>query len=129
MFPINPRLYADANYRRDAERLLQLCQDRDVGVQVIKSIAKGPWGSKNRIYNPWYEPYDTYAKIESGVRFALSQPGVTGIASAAEVKLLPLVIRAAENFRPLSEAEQAALIEEHASDEAIFTGPAALSQD
>ncbi|HVO70187.1 MAG TPA: aldo/keto reductase [Aggregatilineaceae bacterium] len=129
MFPINPRLYSDTKYRRDAERLLRLCQDRDVGVQIIKSIAKGPWGDKSRIYNPWYEPYDIYAKIESGVRFALSQPGVTGIASAAEVRLLPLVIRAAENFKPLAGAEQAALIEEHASDEAIFMGPTALSKD
>jgi aryl-alcohol dehydrogenase-like predicted oxidoreductase len=129
MFPINPRLYSDQNYRRDAERLLQLCQDRNVGVQVIKSIAKGPWGAKEKIYNPWYEPYDAYAKIEAGVRFALSQPGVTGIASVAEVRLLPLVIRAAEGFKPLSEAEQAALIEEHASDEAIFMGPTALSKD
>jgi aryl-alcohol dehydrogenase-like predicted oxidoreductase len=129
MFPINPRLFSDPNYRREAERLLKLCQDRDVGVQVIKSIAKGPWGDKNKIYNPWYEPYDTYAKIESGVRFALSQPGVVGIASVAEVRLLPLVIRAAENFTPLSQAEQAALIEEHASDEVIFMGPTALSKD
>jgi aryl-alcohol dehydrogenase-like predicted oxidoreductase len=129
MFPINPRLYADANYRRDAERLLKLCQDRNVGAQVIKSIARGPWGDKDRIYNPWYEPYDVYAKIESSVRFALSQPGVVGIASAAEVKLLPLVIRAGERFTPLTGAEQAALIEERASDEAIFMGSTALSKD
>ncbi len=121
MFPIYPRIFADADYRRAAERLLDVCQQRDVGVQVIKSVTKGPWHGDKK-YNPWYEPYDTRDAIASGVRFALSQPGVTGIASVSEVNLLPLVIDAAEQFTPMSPAEQAALIVQRASDEMIFAG-------
>jgi aryl-alcohol dehydrogenase-like predicted oxidoreductase len=125
MFPINPRLYADADYRRDAERLLRTARERQVGVLVIKSIARAPWGERDKTYNPWYEPYDTYPEIEQGVRFALSQP-VVAIASAAEVRLLPAIFRAAEQFTPLDESGQAALIAQHAADTIIFDGPQAL---
>jgi aryl-alcohol dehydrogenase-like predicted oxidoreductase len=123
MFPLYPRLYADPDYRRDAERLLKLCRQRDVGVQIIKSVAKQPWHGEKK-YGPWYEPYDTYAQIAAGVHFALSQPGVSVLASTADVTLLPIFIEAAEKYAPLSGSEQAALIAQHAQDEPIFTGAA-----
>jgi aryl-alcohol dehydrogenase-like predicted oxidoreductase len=111
MYPIHPRLYADPQYRRDSERLLQMAADRDVGVMIIKSITRAAWGTQTKNYNVWYQPYDTPQEIEQGVRFALSQPGVTGIPSAGDVRLLPMVIEAAERFTPMSKAEQEALIE------------------
>ena len=92
MFPIHPRLYANPQYRRDSERLLRLAADRDVGVMIIKSITRAAWGAQTHHYNTWYQPYDTQKEIENGVRFALSQPGVTGIPSAADVRLLPMVL-------------------------------------
>ncbi|HLA45717.1 MAG TPA: aldo/keto reductase, partial [Aggregatilineales bacterium] len=85
MFPINPVLYSDPDYRRDAEQLLQLCADRDVGVQVIKSVAKQPWGDHHKKYQTWYMPYDEQQKITEGVHFVLSQPGVAVIPAAGEV--------------------------------------------
>lgn len=112
MFPIHPRLYADADFRRDAERLLTLCQQRDVGVQVIKSITRGGWGQQPHNYDTWYQPYDMQAKINQGVRFALSQPGAACIPTAGDVRLLPMILEAANNFTPMSAEEQAALIEE-----------------
>lgn len=111
MFPIHPRLYADPAYRRDAERLLDLCQQRDVGVQVIKAITRGAWGSQPRSYNTWYQPYDIPARINEGVRFALSQPGVAAIPSAGDVRLLLMVLEAGKNFSPMPAEEQAALVE------------------
>lgn len=111
MFPIHPRLYADPTYRRDAERLLDLCQQRDVGVQIIKAVTRGAWGSQPRSYNTWYQPYDIPERINEGVRFALSQPGVTAIPSAGDVRLLPMVLEAGKNFSPMPAEEQAALVE------------------
>jgi aryl-alcohol dehydrogenase-like predicted oxidoreductase len=43
MFPIYPRLWADAQYRADAEALLSLCEQRDAGAMVIKACARQPW--------------------------------------------------------------------------------------
>ncbi len=122
MLPINARLFANADYRRDAERLLALCQQRDVGVMAIKSVAKGPWAGREKTYNPWYEPYDVQQDIADSVRFVLSQP-VTGLPSAADVRLLPALIQAAENFTPMSADEQQALIAARAADALIFDGP------
>ena len=126
MFPLNARLYADGDYRRDAERLLGACQERGVGVQIIKSVAKQPWHGEKK-YGPWYEPYDTYKAIAPSVHFALSQPGVSAVVSMADVGLLPIFLDAAENFKPLDDVEQTALITQRASDELIFDGPRGIS--
>ena len=46
MFPLNPAMARDAGYRRDSEALLAECATRDIGVQTIKMIARGGWGSR-----------------------------------------------------------------------------------
>ncbi|MDE0329300.1 MAG: aldo/keto reductase [Anaerolineaceae bacterium] len=120
LFPINPVLFGIADYRRHAERLLARCQERDVGVMAIKSIAKGPWGDRDKRWHTWYEPWETQDRIQQGVNFALSQPGVSGIPMAGETRLLPLVLQAAEDFTPLSLPEQESLIAASAGMEAIF---------
>ena len=120
LFPINPVLFANAEYRGHAERLLARCQERDVGVMAIKSIAKGPWGAQAKRWHTWYEPWETQERIQQSVNFALSQPGVTGIPMAGETVLLPQLLQAAENFRPLTHEEQAALIAGSAELEPIF---------
>ena len=120
LFPINPVLFAKAEYRADAEKLLQICQERNVGVMAIKSVAKGPWGDQKRRYNTWYEPYDIQEKIQQGVNFTLSQPGVTGIPTAGDTTIMPMVVKAVENFQPLSQSEQEALIAQGQELEPIF---------
>ncbi len=102
LFPIYPRLWADRTYRTDAEALLQHCQANDVGVQVIKAVARRPWGAAQPTSTTWYEPWTTPWAIERGVRFALSMPGVTGICTPSDTTLLPAVLEAANNFTPLS---------------------------
>ena len=127
MFPLNPRLYADSDYRRDAERLLAACQERKVGAQIIKSVAKQPWHGREKTYGPWYEPYDTYEAIAASVHFVLSQPGVTAIASMADVSLLPILLDAADKFTPISPSDQAALIAQRAGEDLIFDGASGVS--
>ncbi|MEQ8673547.1 MAG: aldo/keto reductase [Aggregatilineales bacterium] len=110
MFPIYPALYANADYRQQTERLLEMCVARDVGVMIIKAVAKQGWGGREKVYNTWYEPYDMQDRINQSVRFALSQPGVTGIPSAGDTRILPMVINAVEQFTPMPADEQEALI-------------------
>ena len=128
MFPLNPRLWADPQYRRDTEQLLEVVEERDLGVMIIKSAAKRPWGEREKSYNPWYEPYDQQAQISASVHFVLSQPGITAVVSAGDVQLLPLYIQSMEDFGPMDAAEQEALVEQRAADELIFDGPVPLSK-
>jgi hypothetical protein len=126
MLPINARLWADTNYRREAERLLALCQERNIGVMAIKSIAKSPWAGRDKAYNSWYEPYTAQQAITDSVRFVLSQP-VTALPSSADVRLLPALIQAAADFTPMSADEQEAFIAQRAGDTLIFDGPKGIN--
>ena len=44
LLPVNFTLLELPGYRADVERLLEVCADREVAVQTIKSIARGRWG-------------------------------------------------------------------------------------
>jgi predicted aldo/keto reductase-like oxidoreductase len=119
MLPLNPSLYANDGYRASMERLLKTCAERNVGVMIIKAVARGPWGEKNKEYATWYQPFDEAAMIDRWMRFVLSQP-VTGIASPGDVRLLPNVLDSAVTFKPMSADEQETLIQEAAALEPLF---------
>jgi aryl-alcohol dehydrogenase-like predicted oxidoreductase len=119
LFPLNYVQFANPVYRRNTETLLKLCQARDVGVMAIKSITRGPWGQLPQNYTTWYQPFDDPEKIQQAVNFTLSQP-VTGICTAGDIHLLPLVLQACEKFTPLSSEKQAALVHAGESQEPLF---------
>jgi aryl-alcohol dehydrogenase-like predicted oxidoreductase len=109
MFPLNFVLRAHRNERNDWEELLKLAKEKDVGVMAIKAITKGPWPTEAHAYQTWYEPFDDQEAIDRALWFALSQD-VTAAVSAADVRLIPKVVDAAERFRPLRQEEQAQLV-------------------
>ena len=123
MFPVNPRLWADSDYRRDAETLLAEAARRDVGVMAIKAAAARPWGERARTAGTWYEPYTTTEEIERGVRFALSVPGVHAFCSPGDTDVLALALAAAENFVPMDDAERAAARDAVGFEAHIFPMP------
>jgi aryl-alcohol dehydrogenase-like predicted oxidoreductase len=119
LFPLNYVQFANPVYRRNSETLLKLCQARDVGVMVIKSITRGPWGQQPQNYTTWYQPFDDLEKIQPAVNFALSQP-VTGICTAGDTRILPLVLQACEDFTHLGPEDQEGLVEAGKSLEPLF---------
>lgn len=119
LFPINPVLYAHEDYRESAEELLDLCQEKDVGVMIIKSVAKEPWGDDEQRYHTWYKPFDDGEIIQNNVHFALSQK-LAHICTPGDYRLLDKVFKACENFEPMSENEQEELIKEQSDLEVIF---------
>src|SRR5574341_1353272 len=78
LFPINFVQYANPEFRRNAQELLRICAERNVGTMIIKSITKGPWGDKPKTHNTWYEPFSERDHIRQAVNFVLSQ-NVTGL--------------------------------------------------
>ena len=109
MFPLNFVLWSIPEYRRDAEALLDACARRDVGVHVIKAVAKDPWGDRPRTHTTWYEPFTDPAIIDRVVAFVLSRP-VTTLCSVGDVSVLPIVLAAAARYRPLTAAGDEALL-------------------
>lgn len=109
MFPLNFVLWSNPQYRRDAEALLDYCRIKDVGVHIIKTVAKDPWGDRPKTHTTWYEPFTDQATIDRAVAFVLSQPIAT-LTSVGDVTVLPKVLSAAERFRPLDAVDTAALL-------------------
>ncbi|HYN35185.1 MAG TPA: aldo/keto reductase, partial [Ilumatobacteraceae bacterium] len=54
LFPVNFILLDNPAYRADVEELLEVCADRGVAVQTIKSIARGRWSDENVPHFSWY---------------------------------------------------------------------------
>ena len=117
MFPVNARLWADDDYRRDAETLLALCAERDVGVMAIKAGAARPWGDREKWATSWYEPR---RDIATGVRFTLSADGVHAFATPGDVAMTRAAIDAAAAFTPMTADEQLAAIEATRDEPHIF---------
>lgn len=119
LFPIFPALFADQDYRRQALALLDLCEEKDVGVMTIKSIAKGPWVEHEPHYRTWYLPFDDQPTIQKMVNFSLSHK-LTHICTVGDYRILGKVLTACENFTPLDSDAQSALIEEQSHLELFF---------
>lgn len=119
LFPINPALYANEEYRESAEILLDLCQEKDVGVMIIKSVAKEPWGDDKQRYHTWYAPFDDQENIQKNVHFALSNK-LAHICTPGDYRLLDKVLKACETFEPMGESEQEELIQAQSDLEMIF---------
>ena len=93
MFPVNPQLWSDADYRRDAEALLEHAGEHDVGVMAIKAAAARPWAGRDHTSATWYEPYTSAGDMARGVDSPCPPPGCTPSA--------PLVTsRAPDGHRP-----------------------------
>ena len=120
LFPVNPVLFGIPEYRRDAEELIRTCREKNVGTMVIKTITRGPWKDKQHTYDTWYEPCTEMDEIQTWIDFALSQD-ITGICTAGDVRLLPKVLRACENFTPMDPQAQEELIQRSSALESLFT--------
>jgi len=119
LFPINPVQMSNPAFRREAEALLAECRQKNVGTMIIKTIARQPWGGRERSYDTWYEPFDRAEEIQQGVNFALSHD-VSGLCTSGDVNILPLFLEACENFTPLDEVTREALIQSQSEYDTIF---------
>ena len=120
MFPVYPRVWADEKYRADAEALLAECTQRDVGVMAIKAVAWRPWGDQQPTAGTWYQPFADEASVSRGVRFALSTSGVHAFCTPGDLGVLPLALRAAEAYVPMSHDEHRGALTAVGNDEVIF---------
>lgn len=120
LFPLNFIQMANPDYRRHAKELISVCRAKDVGTMVIKSITKGPWGEQQRTATTWYEPFDDMDMIQKAVNFALSYE-ITGICTAGDVRILPMVIQACENYREFDHEQMEAMIESGKQYEPLFS--------
>ena len=104
--PLNPVLWRDDSYRADYEALVDEVQRQDVGLMIIKAVARRNWreGAEHS-HATWYEPYADQARITAAVSWVLSHREVAGIPTAGDVGLLGMLIHAEQNRTSPAEAE------------------------
>ncbi len=112
MFPVALAVWRDEQYRADANALIDYCNDHDVGIQCIKVLACGGWGSAPKDCSTWYDPLREQSEIDRAVNWLFANPIHTA-PSTGEVSIVPKLLDAAERYQPLSESDQMRAVDAH----------------
>ena len=111
LFPLSRVHAAHSNDFNNFGPLLAAAHKKDVGTICIKAISKRPWGGTVRTHTTWYEPFDTQAEIDQSLWYTLSQ-GATTCPMPSDLELWPMVIDAAERFKPMTPDKQESALKE-----------------
>src|SRR5947209_4048920 len=103
LLPYNYITMQNPYYAENFKALLSTCQQRNVAVQTIKSIAYQPWMGRTRTRDVWYEPLEEQQDIDMAVHWVLKRPGIF-LSTVGDTHLLPRVLDAASRFQPDSPA-------------------------
>ncbi|HLI05917.1 MAG TPA: aldo/keto reductase [Ktedonobacteraceae bacterium] len=99
LLPYNFLTMQNPYYAENFNALLATCQQRNVAVQTIKSIAYRPWWGRPHTHETWYQPLDNQQDIDLAVHRVLSRPDIF-LNTVGDTHLLPMVLDAASRFVP-----------------------------
>lgn len=110
LFPVNYISWAQGF----GPEMMALAKEKRIARLALKAIALGPWpeGTDRRTTGYpkcWYRPIDDPDHARAALRFTLSED-VTATVPPGEQRLFDLALDIAESFRPLTDAERAALL-------------------
>jgi|YNPNPStandDraft_1061719.scaffolds.fasta_scaffold01454_4 aryl-alcohol dehydrogenase-like predicted oxidoreductase len=110
LLPYNYPLMQNPQYAAEFEELVALCKERNVAIQTIKSLARGPYDAfgGQRTHATWYKPLENQAAIDRAVAFVLSRPELF-LNTTGDIHILPMLLDAADRFTgqaPTPEAMQ-----------------------
>ncbi|MGD2247920.1 MAG: aldo/keto reductase [Candidatus Methanofastidiosia archaeon] len=114
LLPYNYLQMQNPRYAADFNELVDMCRERNVAVQTIKSIARRPWGDTPKTHNTYfYEPLVNQDAIDKSVHWALGFQD-SFLITAGDMNLLPKILDAASGFqkRP-DDKEMSALVDEY----------------
>lgn len=99
LLPYNFLLLKNPDYAADFEQLMDVCLKRNVAVQTIKSLARGPKREDDDRYAVWYDPLVADDAVRHAVQWVLGDPRVF-LNTVGDIHLLPKVLRAADQLEP-----------------------------
>ena len=73
LMPYNYVMHQNERYREDFDTVVRLCEERQVAVQTIKAIARGPWATTEKARTTWYQPLEEQADIDRSVHWVLGR--------------------------------------------------------
>jgi aryl-alcohol dehydrogenase-like predicted oxidoreductase len=105
LMPYNYVMASNERYLNDFDGLMRICEERNVAVQTIKSIARGPWATTEQNRSTWYQPLEEQADIDLAVHWVMGRDGVH-FNTAGDMDLLPKVLDAACRYERRPSDEQ-----------------------
>jgi aryl-alcohol dehydrogenase-like predicted oxidoreductase len=93
LLPYSYLLLQHDAYRADVERLLAMCEERNVATQTIKAVARRRWRDHERHFS-WYEPLADDGAVDRAVRYVLRDPGLF-LVTSSDARLLRATLAAA----------------------------------
>ncbi|HEX3462379.1 MAG TPA: aldo/keto reductase [Acidimicrobiales bacterium] len=109
LLPYNFLMLSNPDYRTSVEQLLELCGQRQVAVQTIKSIARRRWTpDSTQPHFAWYEPLPEGDALARGVAYVLANPQLF-LNTSSDATRLEAIIAAAQgdHVAPSDEAMEA----------------------
>ena len=103
--PYNYVQMQDARYAETFEALARICQERNVALQTIKSLASRRWDGRAATASTWYEPLREQPDIDLATHWVLGRPEVF-LLTTGDVTILPKVLDAVERFEQRPSDEQ-----------------------
>jgi aryl-alcohol dehydrogenase-like predicted oxidoreductase len=97
LLPYSYILMQNKQYAKDFEALIKLCDERNVAVQVIKTITRRPWGDLPQHKATWYEPLEQHPDIDKMVHWAMDREKFF-LCTVGDVTVLPKMLDAASRF-------------------------------
>jgi aryl-alcohol dehydrogenase-like predicted oxidoreductase len=105
LLPYNHSLASDPSYRSDFEAVSDVCEERGIALQTIKSLARRRWQNGDGPRYSWYEPVRQPEALERAVRFVLSRSGIFLNTSSDATLLRPTLEAAAAEGSDVAPAE------------------------
>ncbi len=105
LLPYNFVQLQDPRYAETFEALAAVCQERNVALQTIKSLASRRWDGREKTAATWYEPLREQADIDLAAHWVLGRPEAF-LLTSGDVELLPKLLDAAERFESRPSEEQ-----------------------
>lgn len=126
LLPYNYVMHQNERYRADFDEVVRICTERQVAVQTIKAIARGPWATAEPTRTTWYQPLEEQADLDRAVHWVIGRPGIF-LNTAGDIQLLPKILDAASRYdtRP-DDAAMQTMLEKQALTTLFGLGPASI---
>jgi len=122
LLPYNFFMMQNERYREAFEQVTAICRERNVAVQTIKGIARGPWAAAERTHATWYHPLERQEDIDRAVHWVRGRPGIL-LNTAGDLGLLPKVLDAASRFTRLPSDEEMTALHDGTRMSSLFGLP------
>ena len=97
LLPYNYVMHQNQQYVEDFNTLVAMCEERNVAVQTIKSITRGPWGPQDQWASTWYQPLKDQEDVDRAVHWVIGRDNIF-LNTVGDIHVLPQVLDAASRF-------------------------------